>query len=79
MHASFMVDLSVTKFQPHHTHMQLSQGLNITDVCIIIKEMSIKDKNASLLPVLRALLGKNFCIGQCPRNFVFFIAEKMSQ
>ena len=33
----------VTKFQPHHTHMQHSQGLNITDVCImhiciIIKE-----------------------------------------
>ena len=42
------------------------------------KLMSIKDKNASLLPVLRALLGKSFCIGQCPRNFVFFIAEKMS-
>ena len=23
----------VTKFQPHHTHMKHSQGLNITDVC----------------------------------------------
>ena len=42
------------------------------------KLMSIKDKNASLLPVLRALLGKHLCIVQCPWNFVFFIVEKMS-
>ena len=39
----WLVGWLVTKFQPHHTHMQHSQGLNITDVCImhiciIIKE-----------------------------------------
>ena len=28
---------SVTKFQPHHTHMHHSQGSRITDVCIIHK------------------------------------------
>ena len=27
--------IPVTKFQPHHTHMQHSQGLNITYVCIM--------------------------------------------
>ena len=40
---ALFVGPSVTKFQPHHTHMQHTQGLNITDVCImhiciIIKE-----------------------------------------
>ena len=31
----WLVGWLVTKFQPHHTHMQHSQGLNITDVCIM--------------------------------------------
>ena len=33
----------VTKFQPHHTHMQHSQGLNITDVCIMHICIMIKE------------------------------------
>ena len=53
----------VTKFQPHHTHMKHSQGLNITDVCtmhicIIIKEhmyivyaSCINDQNCRIMDI----------------------------
>ena len=38
-----LVGWLVTKFQPHHTHMQHSQGLNITDVCIMHICIMIKE------------------------------------
>ena len=40
---SRLVRWLVTKFQPHHTHMQHSQGLNITDVCIMHICIMIKE------------------------------------
>ena len=33
IHPTPRIALSVTKFQPHHTHMQHRQGLRIADVC----------------------------------------------